>query len=192
MRDGELDIKQLFTFEKQTKAAEENQKSVKEALRLMRKALKGAIPEIDISEQCSAPYECDFHGYCWNHIPENSIFDLRGNGIKKFDLYRKGIIHLSEVPLEDLNFNQRIQVEGTLKKKNHITSMASRNFLIQLDIQSAAWISKHLYPPCLRSLEQGHISRSLFSIRCMSWKVKGRNRFIANTWRIPASIPERD
>ncbi len=129
MRDGELDIKQLFTFEKQTKAAEENQKSVKEALRLMRKALKGAIPEIDISEQCSAPYECDFHGYCWNHIPENSIFDLRGNGIKKFDLYRKGIIHLSEVPLEDLNFNQRIQVEGTLKKKNHINVNGIKEFL---------------------------------------------------------------
>jgi hypothetical protein len=35
------------------------------------------VPAIDIGPQCSDPYPCDFHGHCRQHIPEDSVFDLR-------------------------------------------------------------------------------------------------------------------
>lgn len=132
IRDGELDIKQLFTIEKQTKAVEENQKNVKTALRLLRASLKGEVPDIDIGEHCDDPYTCDFQGHCWAHVPEKSVFDLRGRGINAFDLYRQGIIHMKDIPRDLLNFHQALQVDGTLKKKNHTNAEGIKDFLKSL------------------------------------------------------------
>ncbi|MGA6993124.1 MAG: hypothetical protein WBX50_04420 [Candidatus Deferrimicrobiaceae bacterium] len=46
-------------------------------------------PAIDIGPHCTNPYECDFKGHCWRHIPEHSIFDLKGRGVDKWELYRQ-------------------------------------------------------------------------------------------------------
>ena len=70
----------------------DNQEFVKDEIKKMRERLKGQKPDIDIGGHCSDPYGCDFGGHCWQHIPENSIFALGGNGPDKFELYRQGII----------------------------------------------------------------------------------------------------
>jgi len=92
--------------------------------------LKGKKPDIDIGGHCSDPYDCDFCGHCRQHIPpKDSIFNLRGNGPNKFDLYRQGIIHLKDVPKDILPRNQRIQLEGALEKKNITNKDAIKDFL---------------------------------------------------------------
>jgi len=129
VRDGELDVNQLFTIEKQTRAVEENQENVKKALKEMRSSLRGGLPQIDIGEYCDDPYPCDFRGHCWKHIPKNSVFDLKGNGAKKFDLYRASIVHMKDIPRDWLNFHQGIQVACTLEKKNYINAENIKEFL---------------------------------------------------------------
>jgi len=95
----------------------------------MRKMLKSQEPNIDIGEHCTDPYDCDFFGYCWKHIPEVSVFSLKGIGPNKFDLYRKGIIRLEDIPRDILPQSQRIQLEGTLYKKNITNKAAVKEFL---------------------------------------------------------------
>ena len=52
---------------------------------------------IDIGPWCSNPYDCDFKGHCWQHIPEMSVFSLRGNRVLQFALYNQGIVSLDDV-----------------------------------------------------------------------------------------------
>jgi hypothetical protein len=111
-RQGEIDVQQLFAGEDVTDAALE--------------------PDIDIGPHCKDPYECDFIPYCWQHIPKNSIFDLKGRGIKKFDYYNKGILKLEDLSLDDLNKAQRNQVEATLNQQDSINRVGIKEFLDSL------------------------------------------------------------
>ncbi|MDH3545444.1 MAG: DUF2779 domain-containing protein, partial [Desulfuromonadales bacterium] len=86
-RQGEINVQQLFVGEDVTDAALERQAGLPELIACLRTTLTGSEPDIDIGPHCNDPYECDFIPYCWQHIPKNSIFDLKGRGIKKFDYY---------------------------------------------------------------------------------------------------------
>ena len=132
VRKGKIDVKKLFEIIDCTKRVKNKQDSVKKELAKQKKMLEGDIPEIDIGKYCSAPYNCDFQGHCWQHIPENSIFDLRGHGVNKFDLYKQGIVHLKDVPADSLNRNQGIQANATLKKKNVIDKDKIKKFIESL------------------------------------------------------------
>jgi hypothetical protein len=108
----------------------------------MRAILRGAMPEIDIGPHCNVPYDCDFIGFCWQHVPEHSVFSLRGRGIDPWELYRQGVIKLQDVPLDSLNLMQRMQVEYHLDKKSHADPAKIREFL-----------KKVSYPVCFLDFE---------------------------------------
>jgi len=129
VKDGDIEVGKLFTIQDLTEIEES---VVSEELRKQREMLTGDLPDIDIGEYCANPYDCDFAGHCWSHIPENSIFDLRERGVNKFDLYRQGIIHMKDIPVDMLNFRQAIQVAGTLKKQDRIIKENIRDFLESL------------------------------------------------------------
>ena len=132
VKDGNVEVDRLFIIQDLTKTAKEQESVVSEELQKQREMLTGDLPDIDIGEYCNNPYDCDFAEHCWAHIPENSIFDLRGKGVNKFDLYRQGIIRMKDIPKYMLNFKQGIQVAGTLKKKDHIIKKNIRDFLESL------------------------------------------------------------
>lgn len=142
IRSGVLDIQQLFTIEDITGTAEELQPIIVAEIKAQREMLKAAMPNIDIGKQCEDPYPCDFAGHCWQHIPEDSIFDLRGRGADKFALYHEGIIRQEDIPLDRLNDSQRFQVESTLQQRDHIDKQAVQGFLDDL------W-----YPLCFLDFE---------------------------------------
>ena len=132
VKNGKIKANKLFTIQDLTKIAKEMKPDISRELKKQRKMLKGDIPDIDIGEYCEKPYDCDFAGHCWSHIPENSVFDLKGRGVNKFDLYRQGIIRMKDIPKDMLNFKQGIQVGGILEKKNHIIKENIRDFLKSL------------------------------------------------------------
>ncbi len=129
VRKGEIEVDKLFTIQDLSNDIIEKQKSIKNEIEKMRRMLKSQEPNIDIGEHCTDPYDCDFCGYCWKHIPEDSIFNLKGHGPNKFDLYRQGIIRLEDIPRDILPQNQGIQLEGTLNKKNITNKAAVKEFL---------------------------------------------------------------
>ncbi len=142
VRQGEIEVDKLFTIQDLTDTVVEKQGYVEDEIKKMREMLRSEQPDIGIGGHCSDPYDCDFHGHCWQHIPEDSIFNLKGNGPDKFELYRKGIIHLKDVPKDILPKNQRIQLKGALEKKNIVDKEAIKKFLDSL------W-----YPVCFLDFE---------------------------------------
>ena len=76
IRQGTLEIDQLFSINDITDIVQQKQSSIRHELDALETMLNNGQPNIDIGEQCSEPYDCDFQGHCWAHIPEVSVFNL--------------------------------------------------------------------------------------------------------------------
>jgi len=142
VREGDIVPEELFVLQDITGIVKEKQHSIPDTLAEMRAMLRGSMPKIDIGPHCNDPYECDFTNYCWQHVPEDSVFSLRGRGIDQWELYRHGIIRLEDVPLDSLNLMQRMQVEYHLDRKSHADPARVREFL-----------EKVRYPACFLDFE---------------------------------------
>ena len=133
VRQGDIEVDKLFTSEDISQQVLARLQGMPDVVQELRATLREAAePCIDIGPHCKDPYECDFIPYCWQHIPEDSIFDLRGRGIDKFALYNQGIVRLEDVPLEQLNGAQRFQAEATLERRDVTDCEAVREFLDSL------------------------------------------------------------
>src|SRR5512143_228133 len=142
VRHGDIVPEELFVLQDITGIVKEKQASIPDTISEMRTMLRGKMPKIDIGPHCRDPYDCDFMGFCWQHVPEDSIFSLRGRGIDQWELYRQGVINLEDVPLDSLNLMQRMQVEYHLDKKSHADPAKIRKFL-----------EKIRYPACFLDFE---------------------------------------
>jgi hypothetical protein len=143
VRQGPIDVEQLFTIVDLTDKIREMQSDVAEKLAAMRAVLQNDMPETDISPNCDDPHTCAFHDHCWAHIPENSVFDFRGTGRPNaFELYRKGIVRMEDVPADALGWRQKLQLDGLRYQKNHVDKAAVKAFLHSL------W-----YPLCFLDFE---------------------------------------
>jgi hypothetical protein len=131
-RDGELDIHQLFTIESVYDQVLEFLPRIPNEIKRLKNVIESPeIPNIDIGPHCSEPYDCDFKGTCWKHVPEYSVFNIsRLTKDKKFDLYNQGVITLDQIDLgqTDLNPNQVLQVQSEVNGTSHIDIEEIRNF----------------------------------------------------------------
>ena len=131
-RKGELDIHQLFTIESVYDQVLEFLPRIPNEVRRLKNVIESSeIPNVDIGPHCSDPYDCDFKGTCWKHIPDYSVFNIsRLNKDKKFDLYNQGVITLDDIDLSqtDLNPNQVLQVQSEVNGTTHIDIEEIRNF----------------------------------------------------------------
>ncbi|PLX85362.1 MAG: DUF2779 domain-containing protein [Desulfuromonas sp.] len=119
VRRGAIEADKLFASEEISLKVAARQQSMTELVAERRETMgETAEPDIDIGPHCNDPYACDYIPWCWRHIPEDSIFDLRGSGVDKFDLYSRGIVRLQDVPLDTLNAAQRQQAEATLNRQD--------------------------------------------------------------------------
>jgi len=142
VRNGDIVPEELFVLQDITGVVKGKQASIPDSLAEMRAMLRGKVPDIDIGPHCDDPYECDFKDHCWRHVPEASVFSLRGRGIDPWELYRQGVIKLEDVPLASLNLMQRMQVEYFLDKKSHADTKKVGEFLRKI------W-----YPVCFLDFE---------------------------------------
>ena len=131
VRDGEIDPEKLFKFTDMTESVLEAQETVLEELGQQRTMLVGPEPVIDIGLHCNDPYDCDFMGHCWAHIPvKGSVFEFAGLGKKGcFALYDQGYLKMEDVPLSKLKPKQRQQVECLNRPEPVVDQVALREFL---------------------------------------------------------------
>ncbi|MFA5010640.1 MAG: DUF2779 domain-containing protein [Ignavibacteria bacterium] len=131
VRQGEIDVRQLFTIESVKEQVIPLQDFVENNITKFKEVLEGEnVPEIDIGEHCHSPFECDFKGHCWKHIPEYSVFDLSRISKKAFELYRKGITEIKDIPDDfPLTTAQAIEKECFLLNKNYIERDEIKSFL---------------------------------------------------------------
>ena len=122
VKDGDINIQKLFTIESVSNRIQQLLPAIPKKIKEFKKVLLNkSVPDIGIGEHCSKPYNCDFKGHCWKHIPEYSIFDISGlRNPKKFKLYENGIINFEQIDLHSsyLNPNQLLQVTSELENKS--------------------------------------------------------------------------
>jgi len=136
VKDGDLDVHQLFTIVSVLKDVIPIQANIPAIITDLKNTLQpNSIPDIDIGLQCHNPYPCDFLGHCWKHIQEYSVFDIsRLYQTKKFEIYQMGAIHLDQIPKDyPLNNNQWMQVDCELEHKSHIDNTKIQKFLNSLN-----------------------------------------------------------
>jgi hypothetical protein len=133
VRQGPIDVRQLFTIVDLTDKIREMQPDVSAKLSAMRTMLQNTIPDMDIGPNCDDPHTCAFRGHCWAHIPENSVFDFRGPGRPNaFEQYRQGAVKMEDVLAGALGWRQKLQMDGLLYQKNYIDKNAVKAFLDSL------------------------------------------------------------
>jgi len=74
VRNGELDIQQLFTPVSVLEEVKELQPFIIGKAAELKELLKlKQAPEIAVGEQCFKPYDCDFYGHCTIGLPEEEL-----------------------------------------------------------------------------------------------------------------------
>ena len=131
VREGELNVEELFSVEDITDLVQDGQFSIEPNLEEMENVLSGDIPNIDIGVQCDDPFSCDFSSHCWKHIPTPSVFNLYWmNKSKKFEMYYEGIVAYEDIPADySLNDTQRLQVETSKTREPYIDKKIIKDFL---------------------------------------------------------------
>lgn len=133
VRQGAVEVDKLFTLLDVTGEVMEKQPELVTNIAAIRLMLQSDKPLIDIGPHCSSPYECSFVGHCWKHIPDNSVFEFRDIGRPDaFQLYSQGIIKMEDMPPDQLGWRQQLQLDGVLHRKNHVDTVAVREFLDSL------------------------------------------------------------
>jgi hypothetical protein len=135
VRDGDLELKKLFTIVPVMNQVLELQDFIKVKIEELKSVvLEKSIPIKDIGSQCLVPYDCDFITHCWKHVPEVSVFNLvRLSSGKKFELYQEGILEYKDLPKDyRLTEGQKMQVESSLKNKSYIDKKSIKNYLAEL------------------------------------------------------------
>ncbi len=135
VRDGDLNLNQLFHSVSVVNQAENNNDYVKNKLRDLHTTLsKDSVPNIDIGTHCSYPYDCNFKSHCWKHIPQYSIFDLsRLNKKIKWSLYYGRHIEIKDLPTDTkLSDNQKIEIDSYINQTEIINESKIREFVNSL------------------------------------------------------------
>ena len=133
----QLDIQGLFVLEDYTSICKNKFAEVESNINRIREYNDtDTEPVKDIDECCNRPYECAYKGYCWKHIPENSVFNIANLGSnKKFDYYKNGIISYEDIISKQppLNPKQYRQVESQYySRPDSIDIPMIRSFLAEL------------------------------------------------------------
>ena len=154
IRNGDIDLKELFIAHSVKEEVTSKHNEVLANIRSFSNLLDSdVIPEIAIGSKCNKPYACSFHGHCWKHIPEYSIFDIANLKFnKKDELYNKGILTFDQIPNDfPLSNKQRLQVNSEL----NTTTIINRN-----NINS--FLQKITYPVYFMDFESFQSSIPLF------------------------------
>ena len=133
VRSGELDTNKLFTLKDCTELIIDKMLEVKGQLRdlIIMLNLKNE-PEMEIGDQCKDPFECDYIPYCWQHVPDYSVYNVF-RGRKRDELLAQNIVDISGVP-DNFDLTERQFTDIRSYKTNEIyrNQTAIMEFLDQL------------------------------------------------------------
>jgi len=132
VRRGVVDPRKFFRTEDVTAVCAPHLKELSGKLAAMQAALAGGdMPDIDIGAHCSTPYDCDFRDFCWKHVPDYSVYDLkRADFATITELRHLGVMRLEDIPPAfGLTDSQEIQVRVAKSGEPHIDGPGIRKCL---------------------------------------------------------------
>jgi len=133
VKNGEIDPQGLFNIHDITDQVMARSEGIENRIEAMLETVISAVcPEVSIGKHCHEPYECPLTE-CWEFLPENSIFDLRGGKTKQFSFYEQGILSIKDIPDHIiLSRQQQIQKECVITGNAHFEKEEIRQFLDKL------------------------------------------------------------
>ena len=137
IRQGALDLGQLFILEDCTEAVRLCAQQVRQNIEDIKKVAESKTePDIDIGPHCFDPYECVYRGYCWRDMPQPNVFEVaRLSMSKKFELRDKDIVSFEDLLANSIGLNQKQTRQVQLEARNlppEIDKIAIRDFLTTL------------------------------------------------------------
>ena len=136
VRKWKIDVHQFFKIESVYAEVMEFLPNVADKVERFKEVIaQPEVPTVEIGPHCSNPYNCDFKGTCWKHIPDNSVFDIANlRTKKKFELYNQGIVTFGQIDLdkEGLNSSQKLQVQSEILGMTAINCEEIRRFAFGL------------------------------------------------------------
>ena len=135
VRHGAIDPKKFFALEDVTKPVSALSRDIEDQIHTMQRVIGAkSHPKIQIGPHCDNPYTCALHERCWSFLPEASVFTLYRGGQKGFNLLKRGIQKLADIPADvALTDIQAIQRATLLAGQPHIDRPALTAFLGQLE-----------------------------------------------------------
>ena len=111
VKNGDLDLSQLFVFQSVKEYAEQYQDVIAKKIAHFKDIIKQPhSPKISIGNQCDTPYRCEFHGHCWKDVPNEAdkpytidyklLYELIGDR-NKSTAYLNLLFYRPAVPLFD-------------------------------------------------------------------------------------------
>ena len=96
------DLSDLFIIEDVTDRVDLLMSDVPNTIEALKTILDDDVePNVLIGEQCDEPYPCPFKAYCWEAVPEKSIFTIpRLSWQKKDALIEESIFRISKIPTD--------------------------------------------------------------------------------------------
>lgn len=134
VKKGEIDPRELFVLGDISTQVKEASAGIEERVSDLLEVISNeACPEMTIGQHCLAPYECPLRAECWEFLPENSVFDLRGGKTKQFSLWEQGILSIKDIPDDiPLSRQQQIQKECVMTGNVHVEKEEIKRFLSRL------------------------------------------------------------
>lgn len=102
VRDGELNLKELFKIEDVSSDVEDIHENILNSIATAKQLqTQKQLPTAIVGQKCFWPRECPFKEHCWKiNVPENSVFTIGGIRKKKAEeLFHSGIKLITDVKL---------------------------------------------------------------------------------------------
>ena len=152
MKDGDIDVKQLFKLESVMEYVVEREAFVSENVERLKKVV--ALPHsplVNIGAQCHNPYPCDFQGHCWKLVPKNSfLFTTAIDDETLFQNYFNGMNSnakmLQQLPPDSLETHQ---IEALETNSYYIDYKTLYSLAPQPKPKSIAYLNLLLYRPAV-------------------------------------------
>lgn len=145
IRDGALDLKELFCEVDLTESATELASKIEVRIRQIIATAEGSKPKSALGMRCfknaciDRDDECSLKAACFEFLPERSILDLIQIRKKRaFELIKDGITKIADIPDDEFEKEgkivtaQRIQRECELSNELHIDIPRIKDFLCKI------------------------------------------------------------
>jgi hypothetical protein len=134
VRWGEIEPKKMFLLEDCTDWALSRMAGIAPRLASLLAVVNRADePSVPIGRHCKSPFECEYMDYCWQHVPEYSVFNVFG-GAKLDSLIASHIFDLNDLPADfPLTDRQQIDLHAYKSHSIHVDRSAIDHFLNKLE-----------------------------------------------------------
>ncbi|MFA4967158.1 MAG: DUF2779 domain-containing protein [Candidatus Margulisiibacteriota bacterium] len=128
---GPIEPDQLFAQKEITAEADNLKIGMEERIKNMIELIsQKEMPGIKVGPQCRDIRDCILEDMCFEFLPEEDhILILYKGGKQKFELLERGIMKITDIPVEELEGRQLIQVESHKNKTIHINKEEIAEFL---------------------------------------------------------------